>query len=238
MCLRICCDNCAENAFPNRTDRKADAMVIVYEKAEALNTCHDADGKIMEEGEEGIEAGADDARETEETGDEDPQGKEAGKAEHSKGGIWHEIARTDWSRSNNHPVFEKKIEIPIFPDALQKIKFRVLDVHDFSGEPDLESPKTRFLGSVDISLDLLVGMGDLSRTLTAGDNILHQHMSADQFGTIDLSATIKHGDVEASDGSDGEYDHHDISKMTKALSEQYVGNVDIGMRAVNLHQVM
>ena len=233
----IVCVNCAENAFPNRVDKKADAMVIVYEKAGSLNKSHDADGKIMEEGEEGIEAGAGDARERDET-DDGPQGKEEGKAKSSEGGIWHEIARTEWIQSNNHPVFEKKIEVPIYSGALQKLKFRVLDVHGPMGEPDLESPRTRFLGSVDVSLDLLVGMGDVSRTLTAGDNILHQHMSADEFGTIELSSTVKYGHVEISDGSDDEYDHHDISKMTKVLCEQDVGNVDIGMRAVNLHQVM
>ena len=231
--------NCAENALSNRTDEKADAMVIVYEKAESLSKGHDADGKIMEEGEEGIDAVAGDVRETDETGDEGPQGKEEeGEAEPSRGGIWHEIARTEWIRSNNHPVFEKKIEVPIYSGALQKLKFRVLDVHEAIGEPDLESPRTRFLGSIDVSLDLLVGMGDVSRTLTAGDNLLHQHMSADEFGSIELSATVKYGHVEVSDGSDDEYDHHDISKMTKVLSEQYVGNVGIGMRAVNLHQVI
>lgn len=35
------------------------------------------------------------------------------------GGVWHEVGRTDWMRGNNHPVFEKKIEMPFFPSAVQ-----------------------------------------------------------------------------------------------------------------------
>ena len=226
--------NCAENAFPSLCDKKADAMVIVYEKADEFNKDHDSD-KIMEEGEENNEVDPGDAS----SADEMHEGSQGKKDETIQRGVWHEIARTEWSRSNNHPVFAKKIEIPIYKGALQKLKFRVLDVPDHNGEPDLESPRIRFLGVVDISLDLLVAMGDLSRTLTAGDDILHQHMRADEFGTIELSVIVKERHVEMSDDdSDDYYDHHNIAKMTQVLSEQDAGNFGVVKRAFNLHQVM
>ena len=229
--------NCAENAFPSLCDKKADAMVIVYEKADEFNKDHDSDSKILEEGENN-EVDPGDASSADEM-HQGSHGKRAGKDETIQGGVWHEIARTEWSRSNNHPVFAKKIEIPIYKGALQKLKFRVLDVPDNNGEPDLESPRIRFLGVVDISLDLLVAMGDLSRTLTAGDDILHQHMRADEFGTIELSVIVKERHVEMSDDdSDDYYDHHNIAKMTQVLSEQDAGNFGVVKRAFNLHQVM
>lgn len=45
------------------------------------------------------------------------EGEDKGRPK--SGGVWHEVGRTDWMRGNNHPVFEKKVEIPFFPAAVQ-----------------------------------------------------------------------------------------------------------------------
>jgi len=47
------------------------------------------------------------------------EGEDKGRQERQRGGVWHEVGRTEWMRGINHPVFEKKVEVPFFPSAVQ-----------------------------------------------------------------------------------------------------------------------
>ena len=53
------------------------------------------------------------------------EGEDKGRPKRQSGGVWHEVGRTDWMRGNNHPVFEKKVEIPFFPAAVQVCHWHV-----------------------------------------------------------------------------------------------------------------
>ena len=80
-----------------------------------------------------VPAVLDDASPTRSMGDEliaDEGGNENGsRRKQDGGGVWHEVGRTDWMRGNNHPVFEKRIEIPFFPSAEQVLVIRTAAQH-------------------------------------------------------------------------------------------------------------
>ena len=52
-------------------------------------------------------------------GKDEERNEDVNRPKQDGGGVWHEVGRTDWMRGNNHPVFEKKIEMPFFPSAVQ-----------------------------------------------------------------------------------------------------------------------
>ena len=112
------------------------------------------------------------------------------KASAQAGSLWREVARTEWVRSNNHPIFEKKLEIPIYSGfedgkvAIQQLKFCVLDVIN-PDEVDMGTGAgiRKDLGEIEIALGDLVKIGDTTRHLQSSTRKIHS-ISAD---------TAKHG---------------------------------------------
>ena len=107
------------------------------------------------------------------------------KANAQAGSLWREVARTEWVRSNNHPIFEKKLEIPIYSGfedgkvAIQQLKFCVLDVVN-PDEVDVETGAgiRRDLGEIEIALGDLVKFGDTTCHLQSSTRKIHA-ISAD-----------------------------------------------------------
>lgn len=176
-------------------------------------------GKIVEEHEDLDETDA---------GASTPQQNGRMQDETRKPGVWHEVGRTELVESNNHPLFEKKIEIPIYPESLQHLKFRVLDV----GDPDdIEGSLTIFLGVTDATLDTLLRLQDVTRDLE--EDPIRQHLE-DKFGQIFLSAVEKPGQAGILDDSDDEYELNEI-KMGQRSDRREGGIV---VKSISLLQVL
>jgi hypothetical protein len=117
------------------------------------------------------------------------------------GGVWLEAGRTEWIRSNNHPMFKENIEIAVHPNLLQIVKFRVFDVKD---PQQLDVARgtgiTKDLGQFESTLDSLLRNQDTSKSLSAskrGDG-----QDNDNYGNITVMAVERFGQVYASETSD------------------------------------